>query len=78
MKACKETRKVSFQQATNLQDLKKIAFWQSSIEKGQFSCFPGAESLSVDSTLKAKFLDSSNRAFLDLSRSEYPAIASKA
>jgi hypothetical protein len=23
---------------------KKLAFWQSSIEKGQFSCFPGAES----------------------------------
>jgi hypothetical protein len=23
---------------------KKLAFWQSSIEKGQFSCFPSAES----------------------------------
>jgi hypothetical protein len=23
---------------------KKLDFWQSSIEKGQFSCFPGAES----------------------------------
>jgi hypothetical protein len=45
MKAYTERRKVSFKQATKLQDFtKKLAFWQSSIENGQFSCFPGPES----------------------------------